>query len=101
MPLTYIAPEIWTGAALFQAAVEAVGSGPVTPASIKQGIYSLKNATLGGLTAPLNFTPGKVSLNNSYFSYYIKNSAFVENHGMTPVIVPSAPINALVASFSK
>jgi branched-chain amino acid transport system substrate-binding protein len=101
LPLTYIAPDVWTAGELFQAAVDAAGPGPVTSASIKQGLYSLKNDTLGGLTAPLNFAPGKVSLNNSYFSYSIKNGAFVEPNGMKPVMVPSGPINALVAALSK
>jgi branched-chain amino acid transport system substrate-binding protein len=101
MPLDYIASDIWTAGALFQAAVDASGPGPVTSASIKRGLYSLKGTTLGGLTAPLTFTPGKVALNNSYFPYEIKNGAFVETHGMTPVTVPSGPINALVAALSK
>jgi|HubBroStandDraft_5_1064220.scaffolds.fasta_scaffold24236_3 branched-chain amino acid transport system substrate-binding protein len=101
MPLTYIASDIWTAGALFQAAVDAAGPGPITSASIKHGLYSLRNATLGGLTAPLNFTPGKVTLNNSYFSFTIKNGAFVETHGMTPVEVPSGPVTTLVAALSK
>ena len=101
MPLNYTAPYIWTAGALFQAAVDAAGTGPITPASIKSGLYSLKNVTLGGLTAPLSFTAGKVTLNNSYFSYSIKDGAFVETDGMTPVKVPSGPVDAVVATLPK
>lgn len=101
VPLNYIAADVWTAGKLFQAAVAASGSKTVTSASIKQGLYALKNETLGGLTAPLNFTKGKVSLNHSYFTYDIKDGQFVEPDGMKPVSVPEAPVDAVVSSLFK
>ena len=50
--------QVWASGELFKAAVDASGSGPVTSASVKRGLYALKNETLGGLSGPLNFVPG-------------------------------------------
>jgi branched-chain amino acid transport system substrate-binding protein len=53
----------WASGKLFEAALDAVAksarSGTVTNATVFQGLYALKNETLGGLTGPLNFPEGK------------------------------------------
>jgi branched-chain amino acid transport system substrate-binding protein len=52
----------WTAAKLFEAGVRAGGTaGPVTVASVLAGLYTFKNETLGGLTAPLTFTVGQTA----------------------------------------
>jgi branched-chain amino acid transport system substrate-binding protein len=52
----------WTAAKLFEQGVRAGGTaGPVTVASVLAGLYTFKNETLGGLTAPLTFTAGQTA----------------------------------------
>ena len=38
-----------------------------TPADVKKGLYALKDETLGGLTAPLNFVKGQPTFNGCTF----------------------------------
>jgi branched-chain amino acid transport system substrate-binding protein len=99
-PLSYFASKIWTSGKLFEAAVKAAPSGAITSASIKQGLYALKNETLGGLTGPLNFSEGKVVLDNCFFTYVIKNGNFAELNGMTPTCAPASAIEPLVAKIT-
>jgi branched-chain amino acid transport system substrate-binding protein len=56
----------WVAGQLFEAGLNALGvslrTRAVTTADIEKGLYALpKNDTLGGLTPPLNFSPGKPS----------------------------------------
>lgn len=99
MPLNYIAADVWTAGKLFEAAVKASGSTTVTSASILKGLHALKNETLGGLTAPLNFAAGKANLNNSYFEYEIRGGKFAAPKGINPIPVPAGPVNAVIASL--
>lgn len=87
----------WAAGQLFEAAVKAISSNPVTPGSVKQGLYSLKGTTLSGLTPPLTFTRGKFSLHNCYYSYVVENGKLVSPHGMTPTCVPDEVISPIAA----
>jgi branched-chain amino acid transport system substrate-binding protein len=53
----------WAAGMLFKAAIDAVAaearSGPITTEMVYQGLYSLKNQTLGGLLPPMNFVKDK------------------------------------------
>jgi branched-chain amino acid transport system substrate-binding protein len=100
-PLNPEVAESWASGKLFEAAVRASGSGPVTPASIKRGLYALRNETLGGLTGPLNFTPGKPSLENCYFTYKIAGGAFAEPAGLRPTCAPTALVDAVASALSR
>ena len=77
-----IAQYAWVGGQLFAAAVEASGASNVTSASVKEGLYKLKNETLGGLAPPLNFTPGKPAHIDCTFTIGVKNGAFTEPDGL-------------------
>ena len=79
-------PMVWTWAAgeLFQAAGNAAKlTGSSTPADVKQGLYALRGATLGGLSAPLTFTPGKPAFVPCYFNIKIEGQKFVSSGGAT------------------
>jgi branched-chain amino acid transport system substrate-binding protein len=89
----------WGAGLLFEAAVKAAGSGPVTPASVKRGLYSLKGDTLGGFSPPLTFTPGKPNLINSYYTFAIKNGQFTAPDGLAPKTAPSGIVNSIATSF--
>lgn len=98
-PATTFGPEAWVSGLLLQAAIKASGSNTVTSASIKKGLYSLKGATLGGLSVPLTFTPSKPSLHNCYFTYAIKNGKFVTPNGLDSRCAPNATIDAVAAKL--
>jgi branched-chain amino acid transport system substrate-binding protein len=75
--------EDWAGGMLFVAAAEAaqIGDNP-TPAEVKQGLYALHNATLGGITPPLTFNPGKPNVVKCYFFMGIKSGQFTTPYGL-------------------
>jgi branched-chain amino acid transport system substrate-binding protein len=98
-PLTAEVANEWVSGQLFQAAVAASGSQAVTSASVKKGLYALKGDTLGGLSAPLTFTPGKPTLDNCYYEYAIIGGKFSELHGMTPQCAPDSAISAMMAQL--
>jgi branched-chain amino acid transport system substrate-binding protein len=98
-PLTPVQMQVWASGKLFQAAVAASGTGPVTAASIKKGLYALKNETLGGLSGPLNFIPGKPSPQNCYFTYKIDSGRFVQLSGAKPACAPAALVSTVTAGL--
>lgn len=101
-PLNFLDPAIWVSGKLFEAAVNASPQGDVTTDSIKQGLYALKGETLGGLTGPLTFTPGKVTLNNCYFNYVLKDGKFSVPGGTPkPVCAPADVIDKIVGALLK
>jgi branched-chain amino acid transport system substrate-binding protein len=97
-----LTPEVaneWVSGKLFQAAVAASGSQQATSASVKKGLYALRGETLGGLSAPLTFTPGKPALDNCYYEYTIASGKFSELHGMTPQCAPDSVISAMISQL--
>jgi branched-chain amino acid transport system substrate-binding protein len=98
LPLKGTAVAAWASGELLEAAVKASGEPDVTPASIKKGLYALKNDTLGGLVPPLNFKPGQVNLHNCYFTYMLQAGGYVE-----PDLQPScvnASADALIGKIA-
>jgi branched-chain amino acid transport system substrate-binding protein len=99
-PLSNPIEQTWVSGQLFEAAVKAIGNGPITAAeSVKQGLYSLQGDTLGGLTAPLHFTPGKPSPHNCYFAYMVQGGKFAAPDGLKPTCVPDDVIAAVAAKL--
>jgi branched-chain amino acid transport system substrate-binding protein len=94
-----VAAGAWAAGKLFQAAVAAAPKGAVTPDVIKQGLYSLKNETLGGLTPPLTFTKGKPNLVNCYFDIEVKDGAVTAPQGLKTTCAPDAVIGAIAAKL--
>jgi branched-chain amino acid transport system substrate-binding protein len=83
----------WVSGLMFTKAVELSGatqSTPVTPASIKSGLYAFKNETLGGLAPPLNFVQGKPAVINCYFVVGMSGNQFTQPDGTTPQCVSAA-----------
>jgi branched-chain amino acid transport system substrate-binding protein len=75
---TTLVLQSWAGAKLFEAAAKAVSLSPTsTSADVLKGLYSLKDETLGGVAAPLNFTAGKPAFPSCYFPATIQDSALV------------------------
>jgi len=90
----------WVGAQLFEAAAEAVPAGtPVTAASLKTALYSLKGDTLGGLTAPLTFVKNKPTLVNCFFTASLENGTFTTPNGLKTTCAPDALISAIVSKL--
>jgi branched-chain amino acid transport system substrate-binding protein len=55
----------WVSGQLFAAAINKLGAaarkGPITTDMVYQGLYLLRNETLGGLIPPMNYTKGKAA----------------------------------------
>jgi branched-chain amino acid transport system substrate-binding protein len=101
MPLNSQAAAAWASGQLFQAAVRGSGTGPVTSALVKKGLYALKGETLGGLTAPLTFTAGKATNYNCSWVYAIKDGAFVAPNGTKATCASTAAIDPVIAGLAK
>jgi branched-chain amino acid transport system substrate-binding protein len=96
-PLNSEVTQAYASGVMFEAAVKASGSSPVIPESVKKGLYTFRNETLGGLTVPLTFTAGQPAISNCFFTYQIKNGAFIEPGGLHPICAP----DSVVASVGK
>jgi branched-chain amino acid transport system substrate-binding protein len=91
----------WVAMELFAAAAKAGGSGAVTSASIKKGLYTMKGETLGGLAPPLTFKPGQTNLQNCYFVLGISNGKFTSPNGLKTACAPDALVSAAVSAIKK
>jgi branched-chain amino acid transport system substrate-binding protein len=89
----------WVAGQLFDAAVQASGSGTVTSASVKQGLYALKGETLGGLTQPLTFTKGQTPMFNCWFTMAVVGEKFALPNGLTTECAPTAVVAAIAKSL--
>jgi branched-chain amino acid transport system substrate-binding protein len=98
-PMDAYTMATWASGMLFEAAVKASGDSTVTAASVKKGLYALKGETLGGLVAPLTFTPVKANLTNCYFNYTLDAGKFVESDNMKPTCADGA-INSLIGGIA-
>jgi len=91
----------WVAMELFAAAVKAGGSGPVTADSIKNGLYTMKGETLGGIAPPLTFVKGQPNLQNCYFVLGISNGAFTAPNGLKTSCAPDALVEGAVKALPK
>jgi branched-chain amino acid transport system substrate-binding protein len=76
---------LWASGRLFEAAARAgrLGDNP-TPAQVLDGLYALKNETLGGLAAPLTFAKGQPTSSKCWFYYQVKDKKFTTPFGTSP-----------------
>lgn len=84
---------------LFKKAVEnaAVPNGEaVTSEDLRNGLYQMKEETLGGITPPLTFERGKPTLVNCYFTMSVSDGQFVTPHGLETDCAPDDVIDLLV-----
>ena len=84
---------------LFKKAVEnaAVPEGQtVTAEDLRNGLYQMKDETLGGITPPLTFEPGKPTLVNCYFTMGVSDGQFVTPNGLDTDCAPNDVIDLLV-----
>ena len=87
-----VAFQVYIGMELFKKAVEESGiaaEDDVTSADLKDGLYQLKDETLGGLTPPLTFTQGRPTLINCYFKWGIEGGQFVDPDGLETSCAPA------------
>jgi branched-chain amino acid transport system substrate-binding protein len=81
-----------------QAALTALDrvSGPITAASVKKALYTFKDETLGGLTAPLTFDEANPSLSTCTFEWKVSNGKRVIMNGGKAVCAPAAALAPLI-----
>jgi len=81
--------QSWAASVLFELAANAGHlSAKPTSAQILNGIYTLKNTTLDGLSAPITFHKGRPASNPCFYEMGIKNAKFVTLGGGKPFCVP-------------
>jgi branched-chain amino acid transport system substrate-binding protein len=82
----------WTAAKAFEAAASTIPAGtPATAALIKQGLYTFKDETLGGLAPnPITFTEGEANHphNSCWFGMVLKNGKLTAPKGMETTCTP-------------
>jgi branched-chain amino acid transport system substrate-binding protein len=92
----------WSGDMLFEAAAKTGHLTPdSTPADVKKALYSLKNETLGGLTAPLTFTPGKSTITPCWFTERIESGEFDSLNADKPTCLTAPQAAALARAFKS
>lgn len=92
-------PEQWAAGVLFATAVKASGSSTVTAASVKKGLYSLKNNTLGGLAPPLTYTKGKATHINCYFTMGVSGGKPVAPIGLKTNCAPNGLVSTVITKL--
>lgn len=87
--LTQDSQLIWGGLEVLKAALEQVPNDPMTPATVKKGLYALPaNFTTGGQTVPLTYTQGKPFDPNCVFLWTLNTSGTYQlTDGTTPTCV--------------
>jgi branched-chain amino acid transport system substrate-binding protein len=73
----------WAGLQLFAKAAAHLGDSP-TANGVIQGLYSLKNETLGGIIAPVTFVAGQIRVPTCYFVMQAKNHQWTLPDGTAP-----------------
>ena len=83
-PVAAGAASAWVAGMLFREAARNLPAQP-TSQDILNGLYSIKNDDLGGLTVPLTFTKGQPpQVPDCYFVVQIKNAKFTAPQGSKP-----------------
>ena len=94
--------QAWAGAQVFALAAKRAGLTPSsTPADLKKGLYTFKDETVGGLTPPLTYLPGKPALTTCYFVTKVSGGQFTAPQGGTPTCVPTTKVPALLAALER
>jgi len=92
---------VWAGGQLLAAASRGT-SGPLTSQSVRNGLYSLKNETLGGLVQPLTFTRGQPARLYCNFVWKIgPDGRFLVEEDGKPSCAPPGVLNPLISAIVK
>ena len=93
--------QSWAGAKLFEAAAAHSKLTPdSTPADVLAGLYALKDETLDGIAAPLNFTAGKPGFPSCYFVSTVEKGALVARQS-EPVCLDATELGAMGQLLQK
>jgi branched-chain amino acid transport system substrate-binding protein len=93
--------EAWVAGKLFEKAIALAPDGPITPDSIKQGLWKIKDETLGGLAPPLSFVQDQPTAINCYFVISIQSAKFTAPNGVKTDCAPDAVMTPLVTAIRK
>jgi branched-chain amino acid transport system substrate-binding protein len=92
----------WLGGELFRAAAVAGKLGPTsTPADVKKALYQLKDETLGGLAAPLNYAEGKPTVLACYFQSTITGGALKALDDNKPSCLSPDDLTQMATALTK
>jgi branched-chain amino acid transport system substrate-binding protein len=66
--------------------------GPITPAALKQALFTFRNETLGGLTVPLTFDESSPSLSTCFYEWKVSDGKRVIENGGKARCAPETAI---------
>jgi branched-chain amino acid transport system substrate-binding protein len=93
------AAQTWIAGEMLRKAIEASGSSTVTPQSVKTGLYTFKNETLGGIIPPVTFTKDQPTINLCYMTAVLQNGKWTTPNGLTPKCAPKEMVAPVIASL--
>jgi branched-chain amino acid transport system substrate-binding protein len=92
-----IVVQAWATGMEFTTALQSgkIGSNgaAVTPAGVKKGLYSLKGATMGGLTPPLTYHKGVPNPVDCWYWIRTVNGKFAAPYGTKPICGKPVPLS--------
>jgi branched-chain amino acid transport system substrate-binding protein len=85
-----------------QAVLTAVNrvNGPITAAAVKKALFTFKDETLGGLSAPLTFDESNPSLSSCLFEWKVSNGKRVILNGGKAQCAPAAALAPFIQKVS-
>lgn len=90
----------WAGGELFKKAALAAKLTPTsTPEDVKRGLYALKDETLDGLAAPLNYVEGKPAFPSCYFTATMSDGKFDSLNGGEATCLTDQELAAVAAAL--
>lgn len=90
----------WVAGKLFEAAVAHAPPGPLTPATVKDGLYALQGETLGGLAPPLTYQRDRPTFIACYFTIGVSAGRFTEPTGLRTACMPPDIVTKVIRYIS-
>jgi branched-chain amino acid transport system substrate-binding protein len=95
--------SVWAAGQVFKLAGERAKLTPSsTPSDVMKGLYTFKEETLEGLTAPLTYEKGKpTKLVSCYFVSEVKNEEWIAPDGAEPRCIPKQYISQIEGLMTR
>ncbi|WP_040690264.1 ABC transporter substrate-binding protein [Nocardia vinacea] len=91
---------VWAAAQLIATVVPTIST-EITPESLQNALYSVKDETLGGLVPPVTFTKGQTSTVNCYFVWKVSGGNYTAPNGTSSTCAPAAAIAPVESAAVK
>lgn len=86
--LTAASAQEWASFEILQAALEKVPNDPMTPATVKKGLYLLPDGFHSGMSVPVHYKQGRLSVVKCFYLWDIKNGKYELTKGTSYQCAP-------------